>query len=137
MQLTCVQLNYNDLIINTPVHERLQRTNLNTIMKAKEQSEQAWDKVLEKCQAQTFNIAQSNIISIDKKGKEYCPRIWYIHAQWWPSTRSWLPGKEGMGVREATKRLRVALKEMNRSTSQMGDSLPRTAPAIIRHISVR
>lgn len=47
MQLTCVQLNYNDLIINTPVPERLQRTYQNK-QKAKERSKQVQDKVLEK-----------------------------------------------------------------------------------------
>ena len=97
-------------------------------MKTKELSKQVRDKVLEKHQSglgykkisQTLNIPRSTVKSIIKKWKEY-------------GTTATLP-REGRPpklsdqvrralVREATKRPMVTLKELERSTAEMGETI--------------
>ena len=97
-------------------------------MKTKELSKQVRDKVLEKHQSgmgykkisQTLNIPRSTVKSIIKKRKEY-------------GTTATLP-REGRPpklsdqvrralVREATKRPMVTLKELERSTAEMGETV--------------
>ena len=97
-------------------------------MKTKELSKQVRDKVLEKHQSglgykkisQTLNIPRSTVKSIIKKWKEY-------------GTTATLP-REGRPpklsdqvrralVREATKRPMVTLKELERSTAEMGETV--------------
>ena len=100
-------------------------------MKTKELSKQIRDNVLENCRSglsykkisETLNIPQSTIKSIIKKWKEYgttinLPREGRL-AKLTDQTRRTL-------IREATKRRKITLKELQSSTAEIGVSVHRT-----------